>query len=414
MEVKHRGVSKTNLKEWQSKLDNDPFNAEIRKEETNILHEYREALSDENKLLKQKAKIEWLKEGDKNTTFFHKVVKGRKHLSRIESICNEDGRRFYGDDIPGQFVKHFKQFLGMESNTQPMEDNGDMFINKLSKEEANGMIHQVTDLEIKQAMFDIDNDKAPSPDGFTSCFLKMAWPIVGKDVNDAIKEFFLTRKLLKEKMQQDNILLIQELLKGYKRKTGPQRCALKLDLQKAYDTVSWTFLEAVLRQGCKELKITHLCFADVLIVFFHGDTHSISIVKKPLNEFSNYSCLLPNLKKSTMFFGSIKENLKSDLKIVPFSVGVLPMKYLGVPLLAKCLSYLLPKTVVKEIDKVMKSFLWDSRGNSNGRAKIAWKVVCRPKDLGGVEIKPLGEWNKVLLMKNIWKIMEQKQTLWVK
>ncbi|GKD03414.1 hypothetical protein Tco_1178388 [Tanacetum coccineum] len=174
--------------------------------------------------------------------------------------------------------------------------------------------------------------------------------------------------------------------------------------------------------GCKELKITYLCFVDELMIFFHGDTHSISIVKKPLNEFSNYSCLLPNLKKSTMFFGSIKENLKSDiLKIVPFFVGVLPMKYLGVPLLSKCffnanilgLSYLLSKTVVKEIDKVMKSFLWDSRGNSNGRAKIAWKVVCRPKDQGGLGIKPLGEWNEVLLMKNIWKIVEQKQTLWV-
>ncbi|GJT28060.1 hypothetical protein Tco_0908335 [Tanacetum coccineum] len=61
----------------------------------------------------------------------------------------------------------------------------------------------------------------------------------------------------------------------------------------------------------------------------------------------------------------------------------------------------------------MKNFLWDSSGNGNGRAKIAWKVVCRPKDQGGLGIKPLNEWNEVLLMKNIWKIVEQKQTLWV-
>ncbi|GJW95089.1 DUF1997 domain-containing protein [Tanacetum coccineum] len=56
--------------------------------------------------------------------------------------------------------------------------------------------------------------------------------------------------------------------------------------------------------------------------------------------------------------------------------------------------YLLPKTVVKEIDRVMKNFLWDNGGNSNGRAKIAWKVVCRHKDQGGLGIKPLGEWNE--------------------
>ncbi|GJW50193.1 RNA-directed DNA polymerase, eukaryota, reverse transcriptase zinc-binding domain protein [Tanacetum coccineum] len=193
--------------------------------------------------------------------------------------------------------------------------------------------------------------------------------------------------------------------------------------------------------GCKDLKVTHLCVADDLMVFCHGDVHSLSLVKKSLNEFSKYSGLLPNLKKSTVFFGSIKENLKYDLlKVVPFSVGTLPMKYLGVPLLAKCLGvndcriliekvksrvgdwrnrflsyagrvqlitsvlasmqtywaavYLLPKAIVKEINKVMKNFLWDSSGSGNGRAKISWKVVCRPKDQGGLGIKPLNEWNE--------------------
>ena len=37
----------------------------------------------------------------------------------------------------------------------------------------------------------------------------------------------------------DNILLTQELLKGYNCVNGPKRCAFKIDIQKAYDTVSW-------------------------------------------------------------------------------------------------------------------------------------------------------------------------------
>lgn len=40
-------------------------------------------------------------------------------------------------------------------------------------------------------------------------------------------------------------------------------------------------------------------------------------------------------------------------------------------------------------------------------------MVCRPKDQGGLGLKPLREWNEVLLMKHIWKIVEQKQNLWV-
>nr|GEW68517.1 reverse transcriptase domain-containing protein [Tanacetum cinerariifolium] len=160
---------------------------------------------------------------------------------------------------------------------------------------------------------------------------------------------------------QDNILITQELLKGYMRKQGAKRCAMKIDIQKAYDTVSCEFLKEVLIQvgfhettvewimtcitsaafsicvngetygyfkrggglrqgdpislylftlvievfnmilakeiresrkfkyhyGCKELQLTHMCFADDLLVLCIGDTDSLGVVKKDLDEFSN-------------------------------------------------------------------------------------------------------------------------------
>ncbi|GJV55317.1 hypothetical protein Tco_1456322 [Tanacetum coccineum] len=143
-----------------------------REEETTILKEYKEAVMDENKLLAQKAMIKWMKDRDKNTTFFHKVVKGIKHRSIIESICDETGKRFYSEDVPEQFVKHFQQFLRTESRVQPMVDCDQIFFKKLNDVEAFDMIKDVTNEEIKTSMFDIDNDKAHGSDGFTSCFLK--------------------------------------------------------------------------------------------------------------------------------------------------------------------------------------------------------------------------------------------------
>ncbi|GJT57150.1 putative reverse transcriptase domain, reverse transcriptase zinc-binding domain protein [Tanacetum coccineum] len=44
----------------------------------------------------------------------------------------------------------------------------------------------------------------------------------------------------------DNILLTQELMRNYHRRRGPPRCAFKVDIQKAYDTVDWKFLETIL------------------------------------------------------------------------------------------------------------------------------------------------------------------------
>ncbi|GKA28235.1 putative reverse transcriptase domain, reverse transcriptase zinc-binding domain protein, partial [Tanacetum coccineum] len=44
----------------------------------------------------------------------------------------------------------------------------------------------------------------------------------------------------------DNILLTQELMHNYHLDRGTPRCAFKVDIQKAYDTVDWKFLHDVL------------------------------------------------------------------------------------------------------------------------------------------------------------------------
>ncbi|GJW65991.1 RNA-directed DNA polymerase, eukaryota, reverse transcriptase zinc-binding domain protein [Tanacetum coccineum] len=44
----------------------------------------------------------------------------------------------------------------------------------------------------------------------------------------------------------DNILLIQELMNGYTWKGNIRKCVFKVDIQKAYDTVSWDFLKITL------------------------------------------------------------------------------------------------------------------------------------------------------------------------
>lgn len=52
--------------------------------------------------------------------------------------------------------------------------------------------------DVKNALYDIEETKAPGSDGYSSCFFKKAWPQIGRNISAAILNFFRTGKLLKQ------------------------------------------------------------------------------------------------------------------------------------------------------------------------------------------------------------------------
>ncbi|KAL2237482.1 UNVERIFIED_CONTAM: hypothetical protein Sindi_0939900 [Sesamum indicum] len=124
----------------------------------------------------------------------------------------------------------------------------------LTKEEGDMLVTHVTRDEVEEAFFDIEEDKAPGPDGFSAGFYKTAWPIIDREVTNAILKFFHHSVVEANKLHDiipgrsigDNVLVAQELFSGYNQQRKPPQCALKVDLRKAYDTVEWDFMFAVL------------------------------------------------------------------------------------------------------------------------------------------------------------------------
>ena len=68
------------------------------------------------------------------------------------------------------------------------------------------------------------------------------------------------------------------------------------------------------------------------------------------------------------------------------------------------LVFLLPKAVVNDIEKLFKRFLWNKGESCNGKAKVPWIDLCKPKDQGGLGFKFLEMWNKTLLIKHLWNM----------
>ncbi|PWA69450.1 methylenetetrahydrofolate reductase 1 [Artemisia annua] len=246
---------------------------------------------------------------DKNTPFPTKVCHGARADSTRHSVLVAP----WGSCFEMAPPVLAKSFLGTNMPCDDLDTSG-LFYKKVSETSNTNMVRHVPSEEIKRAMFDIGDDKAPGPDGYTSAFFKKGWDIVGQDVCNAIRDFFGNGKLLKETNHtflalipkvttplkvtdyrpisccnviykclskiitnriiegikevvsenqsafvpggriSDNILITQELMHNYHRDRGPPRCAFKVDIQKAYDTVDWRFLGYILKCfGLKEL-----------------------------------------------------------------------------------------------------------------------------------------------------------------
>ncbi|GJU96733.1 RNA-directed DNA polymerase, eukaryota, reverse transcriptase zinc-binding domain protein [Tanacetum coccineum] len=274
----------------------------LREEEAAYVLAFNDALIMEEIFLKQKAKVEWLRVGDSNLAYFHKDVKGRISRSRIDVVSNSEGVLFAADQVLVAFVNHYADFLGQQGVTLNLNTHN-LFTNKLNSNVALDMIKTMTPQEVKYAIFSMGND---GPDGYTALFFKEAWDIMANDVTNVVQEFFNNGTLLKElnhivialipkvasptrindyrpisccnvlskciskiisnrikesltylispnqyafvpeRRISDNILLTQELMHNYHLDRGPPRCAFKIDIQKAYDTVDWGFLSETL------------------------------------------------------------------------------------------------------------------------------------------------------------------------
>ncbi|KAK4384456.1 putative ribonuclease H protein [Sesamum angolense] len=168
------------------------------------------------------------------------------------------------------------QSLLRQNRRLNLEFLGSELKHTITTKEASLLIAPVSQSEVKEAFFDIDVESAPGPDGYTAAFYRAAWPVVGQDVFQAVGEFFRTGKLLKQinttlivlipknafvpgRSIIDNVLLAQELLAGYNQRRLPQRCTLKVDIQKAYDSVEWDFLLEVLRKKSSIMEENSLC-----------------------------------------------------------------------------------------------------------------------------------------------------------
>lgn len=211
---------------------------------------------------------------------------------------------------------------------------------------------------------------------------------------------------------------------------------------------------------CSKVSLTHLCFADDLLVFSEAFVESLSGVKQTLERFYELSGLRVSFPKSEIFFCAVpssdQETLAAQLGV---KIGFLSVRYLGVPLISGklraqdcaplvekitarvhqwatrflsyagrlqlihsvltsmynywCSIFILPKKVIKDVERICNAFLWKGKEEVAIGANVSWSTICKPKMEGGLGLKRVLDWNIACIARILWLRYCGKDSLWI-
>lgn len=209
-------------------------------------------------------------------------------------------------------------------------------------------------------------------------------------------------------------------------------------------------------------QLSHICFADDLILFAKASVAQIRIIRQVLEQFCVASGQKVSPEKSKILFSL---NVKRDLKqLISNESGIKSTKdlgkYLGMPVLQErinkdtfgeiiervpsrltgyrgrflsvvgrltltkaILGYIpihsmstisLPQSTLADLDKISQNFVFGSTSEKRKQHLISWNRICLPKTEGGLGIRRSRDMNKALLAMIGWRLLHDRDSFWAK
>ncbi|XP_050238071.1 uncharacterized protein LOC126687555 [Mercurialis annua] len=409
--------------------------------------------------------------------------------------------------ISHTILNHFQQ-LYHTSHPQGIADCLYQFPSLVTSEMNASLTQPITAAEIKKSVFSINPWKVPGIDGYTSYFFPSYWDIMGELIIKAVQDFFSKGHMLrsinhivlaliskikwhqkylisdqsaynafvKDRVIADSILLVHEssspsiLMAKFKafmlHPEDSRGSFIPFAFVLCAQGLSFILDQAVLVHHLQGLKvsrngpmISHLLFADDLIIFSECNMASVTTIQNLLHRYALASGQIINFAKSEIFFSS---NSQDDMKTQithRFNIQnqTSPQPYLGIPtfigssktstfnyvihkiqhrlngwkeiylsiggkeVLIKAIinaipiytmmCFKLPKGLCNKINQLVVAYWWGQQEDENKIFWIAWSKMCASKWSGGMEFKDFHCFDQALLAKQIWRLMHASDSL---
>ena len=142
--------------------------------------------SREECMWKQRARNSWLKEGDRNTAYFHCRAKQRNRRNLILGLEDDNGVWVEDEIEIGGVVEGYFKNIFSTSNPSGIDSilNGILHPVDVDLDSSVGGDFQA--YEVKQALNQMAPNTTPGPNGMSPIFYKSFWHIVGEDVTAVV------------------------------------------------------------------------------------------------------------------------------------------------------------------------------------------------------------------------------------
>jgi hypothetical protein len=271
----------------------------------------------------QRAGEKEILEGDDNIAYFHLKANGRRRKKMILNLDLEGRAVTDANQIREIIYSYYKDLFGKQPRrTVKLGEEAWSDRGRLSTSDNEELLKPIMETELKKTIFGMKENTAPGPDGFGVSFYKNCWGTIKGELMNLMNDFYLNNldierlnygvitlvpkmayansvkqfgpicllkvsfkiftKLLmdrltnfatklidpsqtafiKERYIVDGAVTLHEIVHELKRKKL-KGVILKIDFEKAYDSIRWDFVEEVLEKKGFDNKLKEWIMSSV-------------------------------------------------------------------------------------------------------------------------------------------------------